>query len=678
MKQLIFKELREQFKVALIGLAVLTLMLFLVFNEYANRLRQTLENRGSGYDDLQVLLKPALLIQAAFFCGLFGLLLGWLQIRAEKHPDLRAFLVHRPIARSRIVWSKVVAGVLLYFAGAGLPLLGLALVAATPGNVAAPFEWGMALPLAAILLTGVAYYFAGMLTALRQARWFASRGFGLGPAVLASLCVFVLPEFWHSLSVTGLAGLLLVLAVRGAFQTGGFYRDQPWICQAGMTAAATVSSFVLLGVTVTFVINLFITRGGYDYSYYRLLKDGNVVRVTRAGLAEPVITDLAGQPARDAQTGQLLSAQEVDTHSMRSHHAFAPDDAKGRNQLDFADRFTQSARYFSPWRVQAKTLWFLSADGRLVAYDGITRRASGVLAPKGAADDTRFLRLPSYRYGAMSYDLVPGVLTTARTAYVVDLEKRELKPLLTVADGDSILGGSSVSSTPAPASVLPPPSVLLLTRTSIRLMELDGATKLLLPYAPDPRQYPSVEVHAMEATNRFAVRLDPSYLENQRTGGKLLSHVRWVNADGTIDRELQLPKLPEIVSDQRMEQVVLTLLPPVLRIGVQRGGESTRSERWWHFLRFVPAIFCAGVGWWLGGRHQFTLKARVGWALFNLLFGVSGLLAFLAVQEWPAKETCPACDKLREVDREKCEHCGAEFAPPELAGTEIFEPLVKT
>ena len=52
-----------------------------------------------------------------------------------------------------------------------------------------------------------------------------------------------------------------------------------------------------------------------------------------------------------------------------------------------------------------------------------------------------------------------------------------------------------------------------------------------------------------------------------------------------------------------------------------------------------------------------------------------GLLAFLSVQEWPAREACPNCKRLRMVDRAQCEHCGADFAPPEKTGTEVFAPL---
>jgi hypothetical protein len=81
------------------------------------------------------------------------------------------------------------------------------------------------------------------------------------------------------------------------------------------------------------------------------------------------------------------------------------------------------------------------------------------------------------------------------------------------------------------------------------------------------------------------------------------------------------------------------------------------------------------VGLWLGWRYRFSFAAQAGWAVFLLLFGLPGLLAFLSVQEWPAREACPNCKKPRVVDRAQCEHCEANFAPPEKTGTEVFEPL---
>jgi hypothetical protein len=87
------------------------------------------------------------------------------------------------------------------------------------------------------------------------------------------------------------------------------------------------------------------------------------------------------------------------------------------------------------------------------------------------------------------------------------------------------------------------------------------------------------------------------------------------------------------------------------------------------------ALVCLPIGWWLGRRYRFGFAAQAGWAVFHLLFGVPGLLAFLSVQEWPAREACPNCKKLRVVDHAHCEHCGEDFAPPEKTGTEVFAPL---
>jgi predicted amidophosphoribosyltransferase len=61
-----------------------------------------------------------------------------------------------------------------------------------------------------------------------------------------------------------------------------------------------------------------------------------------------------------------------------------------------------------------------------------------------------------------------------------------------------------------------------------------------------------------------------------------------------------------------------------------------------------------------------------------LLFGPAGLLLMLAVQEWPARITCPDCRKPRAVTRDTCEHCGSPHASPAPDGTEIFEAKTAT
>ena len=114
MKTLIWKELRENVKVAALGLVIYTLLLL---GQYSRP--------GQSPRDLGRLLTDGdFLTSTTWFCGLFGAVLGWLQIHNERRPDLWAFLCHRPITRTAIFLAKATAGLCLYVLAAGLPLLG--------------------------------------------------------------------------------------------------------------------------------------------------------------------------------------------------------------------------------------------------------------------------------------------------------------------------------------------------------------------------------------------------------------------------------------------------------------------------------------------------------------------------------------------------------------------------
>ena len=52
-----------------------------------------------------------------------------------------------------------------------------------------------------------------------------------------------------------------------------------------------------------------------------------------------------------------------------------------------------------------------------------------------------------------------------------------------------------------------------------------------------------------------------------------------------------------------------------------------------------------------------------------------GFLLMLALLEWPVREQCPACGRMRVVTHEHCEHCSKPFALPLHDGTEVFEPV---
>ena len=72
-------------------------------------------------------------------------------------------------------------------------------------------------------------------------------------------------------------------------------------------------------------------------------------------------------------------------------------------------------------------------------------------------------------------------------------------------------------------------------------------------------------------------------------------------------------------------------------------------------------------------KYPFSRSEKIAWRFLMLLMGPGALLALYSLYDWPAKELCPACGKMRVVNRENCEFCGAPFTPPAPTGKEIFE-----
>ncbi len=255
MKTLLRKELRENLKPAALGLVVFTILVVGSYRYYTGMMEDTaqeLRNASEYSYRLQPLTTALTLTQTAFCYALcLARFLGWVQIRHERHRDLWAFLVHRPTDRTTIYFGKVIAGLAVYLAVVGLPLAGYVAWAAIPGHVAAPFQWEMIWPFFTAFLTGVAFYFAGMLTALRQVHWYGSRAFGLGMALFVGLMGMQATwPFWQILMFM-LAGIaILAMAAWGAFLSLEQHSGQSVITRMALarlpSCGSRSSSFSLL------------------------------------------------------------------------------------------------------------------------------------------------------------------------------------------------------------------------------------------------------------------------------------------------------------------------------------------------------------------------------------------------------------------------------------------------
>jgi ABC-type transport system involved in multi-copper enzyme maturation permease subunit len=668
MKTLIRKELRENLKLAVLSLIVFTVLVVWSWCDYTGMIKDVLLGLRSleGYR-LQPVESGLILAGTAWLCVIFGAVLGWMQIFNERHRDLWAFLIHHPVSRTQIFFSKVIAGLGIYIVAAGLPLVCFIVWAGIPGHVAAPFQWAMTLRIAWLFLAGIAFYFAGMLTGLRQARWYASRTFGLGLAFVI-LLANVVPtwQFWQIL-VAMLVGItILATAVWGGFHSNGHYNGQPALGKLGLTASITVGAgvvvFIVLALLASLLSNLVFNND--RWATYVMTKDGTIYKETQGGRRPSEFVDLNGKPLTDAKTGRMIESEEFNRRACNTISI----------QMDWEKASLtrrNPATFFTFWQATPDTIWYYwNRYGRLVGYDIASRQCIGSIGPNGFAKD---LAGGGDRFNAPD----SRTLQTATAIYRADLQNRATKILFTTEKDETVLGATDVLLNGNDWNY-----TVVATKHYIRLLTPEGKVVWKTPYEQAYPDSVRVRVSFLEKPGQYALWVAPSYGANKRAGWKLPTHVAWIDSEQGIFKGVDLPNLnpPGNVYPLRAKLLSL-LMPPALWAGIYLNDQPEPVELPWKLVLIslaAAAVVWVPAGWWLGRRYSFNLQTQLGWAAFHLLCGIPGFLAFLSVQEWPAREPCSNCGKLRLVDREKCEHCGAAFAPPEKNGTEIFAPLEAT
>jgi hypothetical protein len=210
---------------------------------------------------------------------------------------------------------------------------------------------------------------------------------------------------------------------------------------------------------------------------------------------------------------------------------------------------------------------------------------------------------------------------------------------------------------------------LLTTRKTIWLLDEEGRPVLSVPYQPGYNDYPQIQISFLEPTNALAAAYAIWF---RPVNPKMPERVLWLGPGQTVVKSADLPLLDLPQNRSWTDDLAIAMEPPATYL--VKGGFGRSA---WNILGCILSLIGAGIGWALLRRYETSTKAVAGWTVFIFLLGIPGLLTLLCVQEWPAREACPHCKKLRAVDRELCEHCGSPFSPPERNGTEIFAPLAK-
>jgi hypothetical protein len=601
--------------------------------------------------------------------------------------------------------------VALYLLALGLPLAWSVAWAATPGHFDVPFRWGMALPWLADILTGVVYYFAGMLAAQREARWYGSRGLGLGAAFLCSFLVWALPEFWQALLALVVLGGLLAVAAWGSFVSGGAYAPQPRFAKFAL-GATFLAGLLVLSVLVKFGAGAWVHPD--TKRYYTIDRQGRILLVRVESDKRPVVTDLEGQEPPD------IRGKDLDRSTLREIEVPLAGAGWPRSHT-----YRNHTRYIVPYgnsTTSGEEHWYYVPDqGRLVGYEKESKRFLGSIGPDGFAPPggqprERF-RGELSSYPTFLYDAgAPAYLSFPDGVYTVDFRRRAVRSLFIPPQGQTVLWAVRRKDEKDKATL-----AIVGTDKSVHALDEAGSPVFSAPLTYDRENYGLVWIGRLEDQRRFVVWYEPSWylrLDAAKTMPSYLVEYEVDGADGRKEgREVARRTVPPRPLDEPVTGEALFGLatPPaedVALVGVPHhlfsasradGGKEIQPLAF--LLGFPAQYFIPGAGWDTapegGARLAFKVLAllsaaacavlcfllarrfassgarRLGWGLCGFGFGWIGLLLLFALQEWPARVRCTSCGRQRRVDRDRCEHCGAPQAVPVLDGTEIFEAAPK-
>ena len=687
MKAMLWKELRENLKWAVLAMFVLGLAEFYGLTQASNY----------DYDSSATLCRPAFLMSTTFGCATVGFILGLIQILPEKRRDQWAALLHRPVPRATIFQGKACAGLLLYLLATLLPFLACVWYVATPGNFPLPFVRGMMRPGIADILAGMMYYFAALFVGLRNGAWYGTRAFGLPAAVIGTLLVVATPYFTMALGGAVFLTLALFLAGRGTILTNGRLRDQSAL---GRSAIVTV---VLFGVCalVVFVMgsaSMFLGGAGYRLGgHYEIDVDGRPLKISsNVNESSTTVTDLAGNVVQDkrfvsgSRYNYMLQFTEVTSSIGEPRFADAEPDGI---IAEYRGSSTYVGSAAGDYDNGAERWYYLPGERCFVGYHIKTNQRIGAIGQDGFRPGFEPVA-PLAKPGFDPAEQVEAFVRFGETVYHSDFDQRKLPPIFS-QPGTKLFGVAPLRSSQDQTLALDWAAVAL--RDKMLVLDRTGAVRATLPYHQDTDRWGRLELAVKPGRERFFLYYLPTLGGDYQELERMPSYLEEMDAKGTLLNTYTLPAIPTVTAPESwptlaFENVAGGLVPPAFvavvlasekihalyEPGIKGRPVSSKSDgqNLIHEIGIrmtIGSLIFAGLTLLWCRRMHFSWRRAWSWTAFVLAFNFIGLITFRLVADWPVRLPCPQCNRNRPVEDDLCPHCGAEWPKPVGHGTEIFD-----
>lgn len=685
MKAMLWKELRENFKWAMmamvgLGLAEIYGLYYTDPNNY--------NNRGI------TLCNPTFLMATSLGNAVVGLLLGLVQILPEQRRDQWAALLHRPVPRATIYRGKAVAGLLLYLGATIVPFVACVVYASRPGHFAAPFTPRMIFPGVADICAGAMYYFAALFVSLQRGAWWGTRAFGVLAALSGSFVVTsnYLP-FYVVIETAAAMSLALFTAAWGAMLTNGTFAARPWL---GRVAALAIVFYGVCaaGAVVGLVWNAFQKPDYYFGSEYILDLDGRPLVQTTSRDGGRQFKDLDGKPVDDPRLSGGLAYRNMIEMSAVSSYVGNPHDLPVTQQIPWgyraSENYCMTLQVFT--QVNNEAWYYLNHERLFEGFNSMSRAPVGSIGQDGFAPGLARAQPFREKLGASTNFQMNTAMRFGDTVYFLDVGERTARPILTAPGISGVANLSSYGDDPTLRNLA---AVALPDRLDV--VDKTGTIVAALPYQHDMEQWGALIIGAKSAQGPLFLESTPSEWISWEKRRTMPSYLEQFDLQGHVVKSFTLPPLPVPHFPRTWTQwVTESLGTPAFFYGsmvYQKAGALLGSKRLareiherfhegWGYTRDVGtrttalSFLLAVVALFWARRSEFTWKESWKWAAFVLAFNLAGLITFRLVADWPVRIACPSCQRKRRIDMPTCGPCGAAWPSPARDGTEIVdEPI---